>query len=255
MWIDTHCHLDMLSTKQFVTSNSLSAYITIATDLTSCKNVLDQVATHDPVFGTLGVHPHEAQHWTDSTAQFIEEQAKQNKKIIGIGECGFDFYYEHSAAKPQEQALIAQINIATQLDLPLVIHCRDAQQMMEKVLTQYTNTNLNAVFHSFTGSKEFARELLNKGFYISFNGIVTFKNANDLRELLRFVPLDRILLETDSPFLAPHPLRGKENKPENTAIIGNYVASFLQISEEELATHVKQNTIKLFPRIKNYLAS
>lgn len=255
-WIDSHCHLEMIKENipdLFLRSeaDNLKACITIGTDHASNIQVIEMCERYPQIFGTLGVHPHEASTFTRKEADFIEAEAQKNPKIVAIGECGFDFHYNLSDQKQQHEAFEQQLDIAVRSNLPVVIHTRDAEEETIEVLTHFKDQNLKGVFHCFTSSMKLAEFALKSGFYISFNGISTFPKSREVKEVLKETPLDRILLETDAPYLAPVPHRGKPNTPKYVPVVGHFISEFLDIPVEEFSKITLQNTKRLFSRLSN----
>lgn len=255
-WIDSHCHLEM--TKEIIPDlfskdleNQLDYCITIGTDQTSNLQVVEICRQHDQLFGTLGVHPHEASKITQEQLNFIESESTRNSKIVAIGECGFDLYYGLSDKKSQREAFEKQLDIACRTNLPVVIHTRKAESDTIEILSNFKNQNLKGVFHCFTSSIDLAHFALDMGFHISFNGIVTFPKSKEVKQVLSMTPLERILLETDSPYLAPVPHRGKTNSPKYVSVVGHFISEFLNISVQELSDITTQNTKRLFSRISD----
>lgn len=254
VWVDSHCHLEMLKEDVEVAlekSNrtGLKFCITIGTDYTSNQKLCQYCDTFPNVFGTLGFHPHGASKVKQEHLDHAKTEIEQNQKIVAVGECGYDLYYEHSDRKVQEKVFDAQLELASEVNLPVIIHSRDADSQTREMLESHRRQDLEGVVHCFTSHIEQARYYLDLGFYLSFNGICTFPQADTVREVLKFVPLDRVLLETDAPYLSPVPYRGKPNFPGRVSIVGHYIASLLGIPEEKLADQVLQNTKTLFQRI------
>ena len=253
-WIDTHCHLEML--KQATDAALKASYesgmvfcITIGTSHKANLQVKTICEDYRSVYGTLGFHPHDASRVEASHLQWIEKELDSNPKMIAVGECGYDLYYEHSARDDQAKVFEAQLDLAVALDLPVVIHSRDADQETRDMLNAFKNKNLTGVVHCFTSNVDQAKFVLDYGFSISFNGICTFPQAETVREVLKYTPLDRLLLETDSPYLSPVPFRGKPNIPGRVSVVGEFVADYLGVSTTQLANQVLENTKTLFPRI------
>jgi TatD DNase family protein len=253
-WIDTHCHLDMVKEDldQVIAQakeHQVNSMVTIGISSLTNEKVLNFTQQFDNVWGTLGIHPHEAKNAKPEHFTWILEQAKKNSKIVGIGECGFDFHYNHSDHDMQEDVFCEQMEIALELNYPLVIHTREAEKRTMKVMEPYIKRGLKGVFHSFTSSVELAQFGIDAGFFFSFNGICTFKGATQVREVLEIVPKSQLVLETDSPFLAPVPFRGKKNTPKNVFAVGQFVADFLEMSEDDLMSLAYSNTQQLFSRM------
>jgi TatD DNase family protein len=196
---------------------------------------------------TVGTHPHHAQDELDVTAAQLVALTK-NEKVAGIGETGLDYYYEHSPPPEQQQIFARHIEAALETDLPLIIHTRDADEDTVRIMRDAGQGKARGVMHCFSGGRELAEKSLELGFYISFSGIVTFKKAEELREVVKHVPLDRILVETDSPYLAPIPHRGKRNEPAFVVHTARQVAELKGISPEELAKRTTENFFRLFDR-------
>ncbi len=255
-WVDSHCHLEMLKddvsgTLDKCREADVVFCITIGTDHESNQRVKQFCGDYDTIYGTLGFHPHGASSVKEEHLDWIKEELSTNQKLVAVGECGYDLYYEHSGREDQEEVFRKQLDLAVELDLPVVIHSRDADSMMKEMLDSYKGKNLKGVVHCFTSDLPQARIYLDYGFLLSFNGICTFPQAKEIREVLEFIPVDRILLETDAPFLSPVPFRGKPNFPGRVSIVGEYVADFLKLDREEFSKQVLTNTINTFPRI-NY---
>ncbi|MDH5560575.1 MAG: TatD family hydrolase [Deltaproteobacteria bacterium] len=253
-WIDTHCHLEMLdkdaeSVLRVNEEEGVTHCVTIGTNHESNQKVKDYCHLFQQIFGTLGFHPHDAKNVQREQLDWIREETQKNKKIIGIGECGFDLYYNHSEEDKQKEVFAQQLELADELGVPLVIHSREAEKQTRDLLDSSEFKGLSGVFHCFTSTKEFARYVLDKGFYVSFNGICTFPKSKTIREVLSYVPLERIILETDAPFLTPVPFRGRQNRPGYVALVGNYIADYLGISRDEFSQKVRRNTQTLFQRM------
>ena len=249
-FIDTHCHLDILeSTPEESIIEAKQAgvqrMITIAVDEPSLDFVSSTVQKFPSVYGSVGFHPHDASKLTTSLLQKIRQLAEEQHKLIAIGEIGLDYHYMNSPAEIQQQAFRKQLQLSVELNLPVILHSREAETDTLKILQEFPVPSLG-VAHSFTSSIEMAKILVDMGWYLGINGIVTFKNAHDLRELVRWLPLEHLLLETDSPFLAPIPFRGKPNKPAHIPTIANFIAKLKKITLEELAQQTTANAERLF---------
>ena len=249
-FIDTHCHLDKLDStpeeavKQ-ANQEGVETMVTISVDEESLNFVSNAVMQFKDVYGTVGLHPHDASEFSPSIEQRILKLAQVHDKVIAIGETGLDYHYMNSSSEDQKFAFRKQLQIAVDLNLPVVLHSREAEADTINILKEITVPSLG-VAHSFTSSLKMARTLLDMGWYLGINGIVTFKNAEDLREVVRWIPLDRLLLETDSPFLAPVPYRGKPNKPSNIPVIASFIAELRKIPIEHLAEKTSENAHGLF---------
>ena len=252
-WVDTHCHLEKAEEplESIITKSkdlNVTKFITIGTEHSSNQEVNHITKTNNDIFGTIGFHPHDASGFQQTHVEWMIQAIEENTKILAIGECGLDYFYEYSDKASQKSAFAAQLQLASQLNFPVVIHTRNAEQDTMDIIEASSTKGLTGVFHCFTSSMQLAKYALNKGFYISFNGICTFPKSEDVRAILKYTPLDRILLETDSPFLAPVPHRGKTNFPGYVSIVGEYVANFLKLEPQKLAKLTEQNTKTLFPR-------
>ena len=214
--IDSHCHLDhepLLSDLQNVILRSkevgITKLLTICTTSESFLRIKQIVDKDELIYGSYGIHPHETEQ-NHVTKNDIIKNIEENKKIIGIGETGLDFFYTHSNKKRQIDSFREHIEASIDLNRPLIIHSRNAENETFEILNQYKNFRLKILMHCFTGSLEFSKKLLSLGSFFSASGIITFKNSKDLRETFKTIPLDNLLIETDSPFLAPVPKRGKK---------------------------------------------
>ena len=249
-FIDTHCHLDKLdSTPEEAVKQAkqegVETMITISVDEESFDFVSNAVMQFKDVYGSVGLHPHDASEFNPSLEQSIRKLARGHDKMIAIGETGLDYHYMNSSTENQQFAFSKQLQIAIELNLPVVVHSREAEADTISIIKEIPVPALGVV-HSFTSSIKMARTLLDMGWCLGINGIVTFKNAEDLREVVRWIPLDRLLLETDSPFLAPVPFRGKPNKPAYIPVIASFIAELRKIPIEHLAEKTSENANRLF---------
>ena len=249
-FIDTHCHLDKLdSTPEEAIIEAKQAgvqrMVTVSVDEPSLDFVSSMVQQFPEVYGSVGLHPHDAAELTEDLEQKIRKLALEEKKLIAIGETGLDYHYMYSSAEIQQQVFSKQLLLAVELNLPVIMHSREAETDTLNILKEIPVPSLG-VAHSFTSSFEMAKTLIEMGWYIGINGIVTFKNAEDLREVVSWLPLDRLLLETDSPFLAPTPFRGKPNKPAHIPAIATFIAELRGISLEQLSEQTSANAQRLF---------
>tara|TARA_B100001109_G_scaffold244512_1_gene231300 strand:- start:509 stop:1111 length:603 start_codon:yes stop_codon:yes gene_type:complete len=197
------------------------------------------------IFGTFGIHPHETYN-NKVTKKEIIENLNKDKKIIGIGETGLDFYYNNSDKKSQIQSFEEHIEASIDTNVPLIIHSRNAENETFNILNKYKDKKLKILMHCFTGSKEFAQKLLTLNSYFSASGIITFKNSIELQETFKFLPVDKLLIETDSPFLAPVPNRGKKNEPSFIKFTAEKLAQLKNITNDELIDKTTKNFNKLF---------
>lgn len=252
MFIDTHAHLFYSNFKDDldeVINRAKEAgvdYILVpATDLDTAKQVIDLTEKYEMIYGAVGIHPHETKEWDSSLSDKIEELAK-HPKIVGIGEIGLDYYYDYSPKEKQIAAFKEQIELALKLDLPIIVHNRESDQDLTEIINSYCSSGLKAQFHCFNGTLQDAKDLINMNYMISFTGNITFKNSEDLRHILKKVSLNNLLIETDSPFLTPVPLRGKRNEPAYVKYVADKVAEVHNISVEDVARITSFNAFKLF---------
>ncbi|MDC0518055.1 TatD family hydrolase [Candidatus Pelagibacter sp.] len=250
--IDSHCHLDfepLYNNLDEVLKRSknvgIEKLLTICTTLESFEKIKLLVNRDDIIYGTYGIHPHEAKN-DKVTAVSIIDEINKNKKIIGIGETGLDFYYNYSDKKDQILSLEEHIKASIELDIPLIIHSRNAEDETLEIFNKYKNYNLKILMHCFTGSKKFAEKLLDLNAHFSASGIITFKNSIDLQNTFDFIPLEKILIETDSPYLAPVPNRGKKNEPSFVKYTAEKLANIKKIPIKDLIEATTNNFNKLF---------
>ena len=237
--IDSHCHLDhepLLSDLSNVIKRSkeigIEKLLTISTSFESFNKIKEIIQIDEIIYGTIGIHPHEATK-DKITSDIIIEYINTNKKIIGIGETGLDFYYNNSDKGDQIISFKEHIEASIKTNTPLIIHSRDAEDETFNILESYKDQNLKILMHCFTGSKDFAKKLLTLNAFFSASGIITFKNSLDLQDTFNFLPLDKILIETDSPFLAPVPNRGKKNEPSFIDYTAQKLADIKNISKSD----------------------
>lgn len=222
--------------------------INIGTEAKDHPLVLDLAHKYPEfVFCSLGLHPHEADHFNPMIIDFIKEKSV-TPDVVAVGEIGLDFFYKHSSKDKQIDVFYKQMDLAEQCKLPVQIHSRDAEKETIEVLKCY-NGKVSGLIHCFTGSSDFAFKVLDLGYDISISGIITFKKADALRQVLKEIPLDRIHLETDAPFLSPMPHRGKINEPANVAIIAQFIAQFLKIDLFGLSRIINNNDRRVFPKV------
>ena len=250
--IDSHCHLDhepLFSNINDVIKRSkeigLKKILTISTSLKSFENIKKIIDIDEMIYGTIGLHPHETSNNTMNT-DYIVEHARKYEKIIGVGETGLDFYYENSKKNDQIESFIKHIEASIDLKYPLIVHSRSAENESFDILNSYKNTDIKILMHCFTGSKEFAKKLMALNAYFSASGIITFKNSLELQETFKFISNDRILIETDSPFLAPIPMRGKKNEPSYIKYTLEKLSELKSINFDDLDAITTNNFEKLF---------
>lgn len=250
--IDSHVHLD---DKRFdadrdmliksLKDNGVELAINIGADLQTSINSVELAKKYDNIYAAVGVHPHSAKEVTEETLEKLKEMAEE-EKVIAIGEIGLDFYYDNSPRDIQRKWFKEQLKLAKEIDMPVIIHSRDATQETLDIIREAQDGSLKGVLHSFSGSPEIAEEYIKLGFYISIGGPVTFKNARVVKEVAEFIPLDKLLIETDGPYLTPEPYRGKRNEPMYVKYTAEKIAGIKGISVEEVAEATNRNTKKLF---------
>ena len=253
--VDSHCHLDML--KDYDSTDNIVArakesdvqYLqTICTRLDNFKNILSTVEKYDNIFASVGVHPSEVKEIT--LAKTLIKLA-DHEKVIGLGETGLDYFYnkEEEHQEIQRESFKQHIIASQENKLPIIVHTRDAEDDTLNIIKEGKKAqDFPGLIHCFTASKEFATKMLDLGMYISISGIVTFKNAAELQEATKFIPLGRMLVETDSPYLAPVPKRGKTNEPSYIKYIAEFIAQLKGIDVEEVAEQTSNNFFNLFSK-------
>jgi TatD DNase family protein len=256
-WTDAHCHLqdqfladddahrrDLLETLERAAGSGVDRVIIVGTDEQTSRQAVTISSMSAPVdlYATVGLHPHDATQGTEAIARLARDGAE---RLVGVGECGLDYFYEHSPRDVQRRAFAEQIQLAHELDLALVIHARDAWDDLFDVLAA-EGVPARTVIHCFTGGPAEASRCLELGADISIAGVVTFKNAQELRDAVVMTPLERLHVETDSPFLAPVPFRGRTNEPAHVAIVGEFVAALIGLDVEEVRSATSSNTARLF---------
>ena len=246
MMIDTHCHLskDDYDNLDVIISH-MDGNIMIASgyDLKSNLEVIELCNNYDNIYGTIGYHPTELDNFKDSDLDLLKEQLK-NPKIIGIGEIGLDYHYDNNDKKKQKEIFIKQIAIANELKYPIVIHSRDAALDTYEILKD--NLNTKAIMHCYSYSLDMAHKFISLGIYLGIGGVLTFKNSIKLREVVDKIDIDRLVLETDSPYLTPVPFRGSKNEPYNIYYVASKIAEIKNISLEDVFNRTSNNAIKIF---------
>jgi TatD DNase family protein len=251
--IDSHCHLNyagLAERQEEVLANArargIGGFLNISTRQKEWNDVIGAAERNDDVWATVGVHPHEADAHPDLGAAALIE-ATNHPRVIAIGECGLDYYYDKSDRAAQRERFQAHIEAARETGLPLVVHTRDAEDDTAEILTREVGKGgVTGVLHCFTGTADLARKALELGFYISISGIVTFKNAQDLQETAKTIPSGRLLVETDAPFLAPVPHRGKTGEPAFVADTAAFLAELRGEPLDQLAEATTANFFRLF---------
>ncbi len=253
MIIDSHCHLDFPNLYKDLDkilerakNNKIEYLLTICTTLESFEKIKLIIDKYESIYGTFGIHPHETKKFLQVDCDYILEQKKKFKKIVGIGETGLDFYYNHSDKLIQRKSFVYHIKAASMLNIPLIVHSRNAEKETYEILKTEAKSFDKVLIHCFTGSKNFAKKLLDLGCYISLSGIITFKNSTELAETVLDIPLERMLVETDSPYLSPEPLRGKSNEPSHIVHTIEKLAKVKNIKKEIIEEATTKNFLKLF---------
>jgi len=258
MLVDSHCHLDFpdfAAERDEVVARARAAgvgtMLTISTKLSEFDRVREVAESYPDVFCTVGVHPHEADREEGATDPERLAALARHPKVVGLGETGLDYYYGHSSRENQRAAFAAHLEAARETGLPVVVHTRDAEaDTMEILRGAAGKGGVSGLVHCFTGTRALADFALEIGFCVSFSGIVTFKKADDLRETAKSVPLDRLLVETDAPYLAPVPNRGKRNEPAFVALTAARLAAVKGLATDELAQATTDNFFRLFAKAK-----
>ena len=252
--IDSHCHLDhepLFENLSDVIKRSkeigISKLLTICTTLDSFDKIKNIIKIDPMIYGTFGIHPHETEESILIDKEYIINQINKNERIIGIGETGLDFFYNHSNKESQINSFKAHIEASIDLNIPLIIHSRNAEDETHEILKSYKSEKLKILMHCFTGSLNFAKQLLKLDAFFSASGIITFKNSLDLQQTFKNIPLNKLLIETDSPFLAPIPMRGKKNEPSFI----KYTLEKLSILKEKTAQEMSDITTKNFNKLFN----
>jgi TatD DNase family protein len=249
-YTDSHCHLydtrgvavdDVIAAAR---AAGVTTMINVGCDAATTQQAIAVAATHNDIFATAGLHPHEAKHGVDTIVPFVDDP-----NVVAIGECGLDYYYDHSPRDAQRDAFAAQIQLAHERLLPLVIHTRDAWKETFDILDA-EGTPERTIFHCFTGGPDEAAQCLQRGAYLSFSGIVTFKTATELHQAARLCPIERMLAETDSPYLAPVPHRGRANQPAYVTHVVQALADLRGAPLDEVRTATVANTCLAFPGIR-----
>lgn len=253
MLVDSHCHLnfpdfagDLPEIIQRAHNIGVETMLTVNTRLSEALDLQKIADTYDNIFCSVGVHPHDASNYAKPDLKTEIVKLSHHPKVIGIGETGLDYFYNKSQKTDQIDSFEQHLDASIELELPVIIHTREADKDTISCLKKYSLAK--GVFHCFSGSQALARQALDLGYYLSFSGIVTFKKADGLREIAKFVPLDRILVETDSPFLAPIPHRGKRNEPAFTGHTAELLAELKGLPFPRLAEATTNNFFALFTK-------
>src|SRR5690554_1558389 len=257
MIIETHCHLDYLKSLpleeilQRSQEAGVQKFITIGVDPENLDSAMNLADSYDSIYFTQGIHPHDAKNYTEVERNKIITRAG-HPKMVDVGEIGLDYHYNNSPQDVQRKVFEEQLQIAIDHDLPIVVHTRDADEDTRAILKNFSSAlQRKGVIHSFTSGIKLAEWCLSENFYLGFNGIITFKNARNVQEVVEITPLDKILLETDSPFLTPVPHRGKENAPYYLPFIVEKVAELKEVSKEEVLAIALKNSLTCFPKLES----
>lgn len=246
--VDTHCHINLKDYSEDFEDvierieKRLDFVINIGFDLKSSEESLELAEKYSFIYAAIGVHPNDALTYNDSIEKQLEEMAK-NKKVVAIGEIGLDYYRDYTPKDVQKNVFRKQLELAEKLKKPVVIHCRDAYEDTINILKEYKN--INGIFHSYSGSYDTAKLLIDR-FYFSISGPVTFKNARNIKEIVEKLPIEKILIETDSPYLTPEPFRGKRNEPCYVEYVAKTVASIKSIDYQEVVDITTLNARRAF---------
>ena len=257
MIIDSHCHLDyepiysnLDDVIKRAQKSNVKFMLTISVEDKKYDIILNIIKKFSNVFGTYGIHPHQTKNHKNINKDIILKKISLSKKIIGIGETGLDYFHNHSDKKTQLKLFEEHIKASIESDLPLIVHSREAEDDTYDILAKYSKKNkLKILMHCFTGSKKFSQKLLELNAYFSASGILTFKKTRDLSDTFKSLPLNRILIETDAPYLSPEPLRGKSNEPSNIIHTARYLANLKEIDFNEMCNISSINFFKLFGKL------
>jgi len=251
--IDTHCHLTfdgLIQDIDGVIARSkavgVTSWITVGTDMQENQKTVELTEKYDNMYAAIGMHPHDAKDVTDDTLTSLKELAR-NEKVVAIGETGLDYHYNHSLHEDQRRVFAEHLKIAAELDRPVIIHCRKAFEETMEILDKHAGQVEKIVFHCFSGSAEQAKIVLDKGYYISFTGVVTFKNAELTRQAAEIVPLNRLMLETDCPYMSPEPMRKQKiNEPALMIHTAKYLAELKGMDLTDFANAVTTTSKTFF---------
>ena len=253
MLFDSHAHLnderfdeDRDELINSLKEKSVDLVVNPGADIETSKSAVELSKKYDFIYAAVGVHPHDVSDLDDTAIDTIRNLAIENNKVVAIGEIGLDYYYDYSPRDSQKEWFKKQILLANELKLPIIIHDRDAHADTFDIIKENKSDEIGCVLHCYSGSVELAREYIKLGCYISIPGTVTFKNSRKVREVAREIPLDRLFIETDSPYMAPEPHRGKRNDPSLVAFVADKIAQEKGISYEEVCDKTKENAKKFF---------
>ncbi len=250
MFIDVHAHLcddkfnDLKEIVEDAENQGVNKIISASYNFASCEKNLEIAKMFNNVFITVGIHPENVDEIQDDYLKKLKDMVK-NKKVVAIGEIGLDYHWRDDNKDLQKRIFIEQIELANKLDLPIVVHCRDAIGDTLQILKEYT-PKCESLMHCYSGSIESAKEFMKLGFSFSFGGVVTFKNAKNVQEVVKNIPIERIMLETDCPYMSPEPFRGKINEPKNISIIAEKIAELKNLKISEIEEKTTKNSEKMF---------
>ena len=251
--IDSHCHLDhsplfenINSVVKRAESNGVKLFLTISTNTNSYLKIKQITSKFENVYGTFGIHPHETKSFSNFDKEKIISITNDHKKTIGIGETGLDYFYNNSDKQIQKKLFIQHIEASLKLKLPLIVHSRNAEDDTFNILNDFSSQKPKILMHCFVGSTNFSKKLIKLNSFFSFSGIITFNNSKELQKTASTIPLNRLLIETDSPFLAPVPKRGQKNEPSFIIYTAKKLAELKNVSFEEISTITTKNFYNLF---------
>ncbi len=251
-WFDSHCHVDEEAfdgdreeALSRMAENGVTRYAVIGSDMETSRRAIRYAGEHEGAVAVGGIHPHEAKGFREEDLRVIADWYRK-RKIRAIGEIGLDYYYDHSPRDIQRDVCIRQIELASEIGAPVAYHIRDAHADMLEIMKGMKSKLTGGIIHCFSGSAEIAKEYLKLGYYISFAGPLTFKKAPRLQEACRIVPRDRLLIETDSPYMAPEPVRGRRNEPANVRYVGLKMAELRGEAPEEVAAYTTENAKRVY---------
>lgn len=252
MLFDTHAHLNAIQYEEDVVevierakSEGVTHIVVVGFDHDTIKRAMELTEQYDMIYAAVGWHPVDAIDMTDDDLKWIKELAS-HPKVVAIGEMGLDYYWDKSPKDVQKEVFRKQIQLAREVQLPIIIHNREATEDVIKILEEEKASEVGGIMHCFTGSLEVAKQCMEMNFYISFGGPVTFKNAKKPKEVAIEIPMDRLLIETDCPYLTPHPFRGKRNEPSYVKYVAEQIATLKGVSVEEIGRQTSDNAMRLF---------
>ncbi len=256
MIIDTHAHYDdkafdedRAQLLESMAGEGIGRIVNIGSSLGACKRTIQLMEQYDFVYGALGIHPTDSGELTDSDIEWLKEQCAL-EKCVAVGEIGLDYYWDEPARQIQKKWFVRQLELAKEVKLPVVIHSREAAQDTVEIMKAEHAQDIGGVVHCYSYSRELAKTFLDMGFYFGIGGVVTFNNGRKLKEVVEYLPMDRIVLETDSPYLAPVPFRGKRNDSRKLSYVVEQIAQIKGISPEEVQQTTTRNAYNLYPKLK-----